>query len=78
MRFLVDNALSPVVAERLEAAGHDAAHVCDYGLQAASDQEIFERAQQELMALLIPRPGRAEQEIEKHSPHHTVHIDAIV
>ncbi len=47
MRFLVDNALSPVVAERLEAAGHDAAHVRDYGLQAASDEEIFERAQQE-------------------------------
>lgn len=47
MRFLVDNALSPVVAERLKAAGHDAAHVRDYGLQAASDEEILERAQQE-------------------------------
>ncbi len=47
MRFLIDNALSPVVAERLKAAGHDAAHVRDYGLQAASDEEIFDRAQQE-------------------------------
>lgn len=47
MRFLIDNALSPVVAERLQAAGHDAVHVRDYGLQAASDEEIFERAQQE-------------------------------
>ncbi len=47
MRFLIDNALSPVVAERLQAAGHDAAHVRDYGLQAASDDEIFNRAQQE-------------------------------
>ncbi len=47
MRFLIDNALSPVVAERLQDAGHDAAHVRDYGLHAASDEEIFDRAQQE-------------------------------
>ncbi len=47
MRFLIDNALSPVLAERLQAAGHDAAHLRDYGLQAAGDDEIFARAQQE-------------------------------
>jgi len=39
--------LSPAVAERLKDAGHDAVHVRDYGMQAASDEEIFERAQEE-------------------------------
>lgn len=47
MRFLIDNALSPVVAERLRAADHDAVHVRDYRLETASDDEIFARAAQE-------------------------------
>jgi predicted nuclease of predicted toxin-antitoxin system len=47
VKFLIDNALSPVLAEHLKAAGHDALHVRDYGLQAAGDDEIFDRAQLE-------------------------------
>lgn len=47
MKFLIDNALSPLLAERLKDAGHDAAHVRDYGMQAAADDEIFTRAQKE-------------------------------
>lgn len=47
MKFLIDNALSPVLAKQLEEAGHDAAHVRDYNMQAAADEEILVRAQQE-------------------------------
>lgn len=47
MRFLVDNAMSPIVAEHLRGAGHDAVHVRDYELAAAGDEEIFERARNE-------------------------------
>lgn len=52
MRFLVDNALSPRLADRLRASGHDAVHVRDYDLQAATDEEIFDRAHQEQRVVL--------------------------
>lgn len=44
MKFLVDNALSPQIAQGLQQAGYDAVHVRDCGLRAASDGEIFEYA----------------------------------
>jgi predicted nuclease of predicted toxin-antitoxin system len=52
MKFLVDNALSPLVAEGLRQAGHDALHIRDYGLQRAQDEEIFVLAETEKRILI--------------------------
>jgi predicted nuclease of predicted toxin-antitoxin system len=45
LRFLVDNALSPLLAKALSEVGHDATHVRDHGMQAAPDTEVFELAE---------------------------------
>jgi predicted nuclease of predicted toxin-antitoxin system len=47
VRFLIDQALSPTVAIELGRAGHDAVHVRELGMQAASDEEIFDHAAQD-------------------------------
>jgi predicted nuclease of predicted toxin-antitoxin system len=44
MKFLIDNALSPILAKGLIEKGIDALHVREIGLAAASDHEIFELA----------------------------------
>jgi predicted nuclease of predicted toxin-antitoxin system len=44
MKFLIDNAISPALAELLKQAAHDAIHVRSIGLQHADDDAIFDRA----------------------------------
>jgi predicted nuclease of predicted toxin-antitoxin system len=52
MKFLVDNALSPLLAAELCKAGHDAVHVRDYDMRTATDSEILERARDEGRSLI--------------------------
>ncbi|BCJ58385.1 DUF5615 family PIN-like protein [Micromonospora endophytica] len=52
MRFLIDNNLSPAVAAGLRNQGHDAEHLRDYGLAAAPDEIVLDRARQEQRVLI--------------------------
>jgi predicted nuclease of predicted toxin-antitoxin system len=47
MKFLIDNCLSPIIADGLVEAGYDAIHLRDYRLQSALDENIFDRATKE-------------------------------
>ena len=52
MKFLVDNALSPLLAAGLCKAGHDVVHVRDYDMRTATDSEILEQARDEGRTLI--------------------------
>lgn len=43
-RFLVDAQLPPVLARKIAAMGHEAAHVLDVGLLESSDSQIWDYA----------------------------------
>jgi len=45
MKFLIDNALSPISAKVLGEAGHDSVHVREMGMASSDDEDIFELAE---------------------------------
>ena len=52
MRFLLDEGLSPRLADLLTTAGHDAVHVRDIGLKSAPDPAVLQCAVDDERVLL--------------------------
>jgi predicted nuclease of predicted toxin-antitoxin system len=52
MKFLVDQPVSPLLAAWLRAGGHDAVHVRERGLSAATDSSLVELAISEERVLI--------------------------
>lgn len=52
MRFLVDQNLSPLLADELRVAGHDVAHTAELDLAMAEDSVVMQRALDEQRVLI--------------------------
>lgn len=52
MKFLVDQNVSPEVAQLLTAAGHNALHLRDRAMQRATDQQVLDFARLEERVLI--------------------------
>jgi predicted nuclease of predicted toxin-antitoxin system len=63
MRFLVDAQLPPALALWLAARGHEAAHVGDLGMQAASDAAIWDHALASSSAIVTKDEDFAQRKV---------------
>ena len=63
MRFLVDAQLPPAFARWLTAEGHEAAHVGDLGMQAASNAAIWEYALASSAAIISKDEDFAQRKV---------------
>jgi predicted nuclease of predicted toxin-antitoxin system len=63
MRFLVDAQLPPALARWLAAQGHEAAHVGDLGMQAASDAVIWDHALASSSAIVTKDEDFAQRKV---------------
>ena len=63
MRFLVDAQLPPALARWLSANGHEAAHVGDLGMQAASDADIWDHALASSTAIVTKDEDFAQRKV---------------
>jgi predicted nuclease of predicted toxin-antitoxin system len=63
MRFLVDAQLPPALAGWLAVHGHEAAHVGDLGMQAASDAAIWDHAVASSSAIITKDEDFAQRKV---------------
>lgn len=63
MRFLVDAQLPPALARWLAAQGHEAAHVGNLGMQAASDAAIWDHALASSSAIVTKDEDFAQRKV---------------
>jgi len=52
MKFLIDNNLSPQLADHLNSANHDAIHIRTYHMQRSRDSQVMRRARDEGRVLI--------------------------
>lgn len=72
MRFLIDNNLSPLLGEFLKAAGHDAVHIRDYGLQGATDPIVLAQARDRRASSSLRTPTSGQSlPATKATAHHS-------